>query len=151
LTVSCLQVFSKLANQTQIVALKEEENGFTIIEIIAALFLISLLVLWVDSVFIAAVKWELYSRQDTMACNYGSEVLENLRSETSKLDVSNQGQSISELFPEIITPENGMNAIIEQMEPWPGYPHLYTVVVNVIQCVGSNCRCWQFATVIRKQ
>lgn len=129
----------------------EEEKGFSLVEVIAALLVVSLLVVLVDDAFVAPSRWTSSANQETMACNLGNSGLEILRSDTTKLDEANQGRSFDDLFPEIGIPDYEMSGEIVQLQSWPDHPFLYTVVVRIIPSEGNDDKCWEFGTVIRKQ
>lgn len=130
---------------------KTMDEGFSLIEVMAAMLILSLLFISVNTSFVLPIKWGAHSRQETIACNLGNIVLEKFRFDTTKLDESNEGQTLSVMFPEIDTVGLEMDGEIVQMESWPDYPLLYTVVVRVFEVEGIDSKCWEFGTVIRKR
>lgn len=130
---------------------KPNENGLTLIEVLASLLILGLLAVSVTSIFIPASTWIYKARTETTASNYAFSILETFRADRSKLDSSHTGKSAQNIFPESGFPWAGMSDEINRMEPQaPPYEHLYDITVTVSWIEGNTVRHVQMSTIMRK-
>ncbi|MDD4170614.1 MAG: prepilin-type N-terminal cleavage/methylation domain-containing protein [Syntrophomonas sp.] len=131
-------------------AQKNNEIGQTLIEILAALVLLSLLAGSILAVFSPVAHWMTEARQQTTAVNYAASILESLRSEPEKLDESNAGKSAQELGLSCASLSPDLTNEITRLEPLAAYPNLYDVMVTVEWAQGGENISLQLSTIIRR-
>jgi len=127
------------------------EKGFTLIEVLTALLLLSWLAVSIPAIFGPVATWVCKARTETTAVNYAASVLEELRSEPGKIDELNTGKTAEELSIGCGSPYQGMTSQITRMQPQQLMPNLYDVMVTVTWSEGGQPHNLQLRTVIRKE
>ena len=127
------------------------EKGFTLIEVLTALLLLSWLAVSIPVIFGPVSIWVCKARTETTAVNYAASVLEELRSEPGKIDKLNSGKTAEELSLGCGSSYLGMTSQITRMQPQQLMPNLYDVMVTVTWSQGGQPHNLQLMTVIRKE
>lgn len=127
------------------------QSGLTLIEVLAALLLLSLVSLSIPAIFGPAAQWISKARLETTAVNYAASILDELRSERGKINEFNNGKTAEELDLVCESPYPGMTGQITQMQPQASLPNLYDVRVTVSWSQGGQTHNLQLSTVIRKE
>lgn len=134
-----------------IVEIYKNETGLTLIEVLASLVLLSLITVGITAIFTPAASWISKARWETAASNYAVAVLEELRSDRSKIVEGNSGKTAQELFPASGYPWAGMSDTITRLEHQdPPYNNLYDITVTITWREGTRPRSLQISTIIRK-
>lgn len=134
-----------------IIRIKNDEFGLTLIEVLASLVLLSLMSVSILAIFTPASSWISKARRETTASNYASSILEDLRSDRSKIDNNNAGKTAQDLFPAYGYPWAGMTDSITRLERQnPPYNNLYDITVTVSWLEGTETRSLQISTMIKK-
>ncbi|MDD4802183.1 MAG: hypothetical protein PHF24_04490 [Syntrophomonas sp.] len=137
---------------TMISRIIKNERGLALLEVLAAMVLISLLTICIMSSFCSSANWVSKARHESAASSYAASILENLRAERSKINNSNAGQTAQELLPGCGYPWMGMTDKINRMQSRPApYNHLYDITVTVYWREGVNMESRQLSTIIRKE
>jgi len=127
------------------------QKGTTLIEVLTALLLLSLVSVSIPAIFGPAAQWIHKARVETTAVNYAASLLDELRSEPGKIDESNTGKTAEELSLVCASPYPGMTNLISRMQPQQSMPFLYDVMVTVSWSQGGQPHNLQLCTVIRKE
>ena len=127
------------------------EKGFTLIEVLTALLLLSWLAVSIPAIFGPVALWVCNARTETTAINYAASVLEELRSEPGRIDKLNTGKTAEELSLSCGSPYLGMTSQLTRMQPRQLMPNLYDVMVTVSWSQGGQPHTLQLGTVIRKE
>jgi prepilin-type N-terminal cleavage/methylation domain-containing protein len=129
---------------------KYDQQGLSLIEVLASLVLLSLLAFSMLAIFSPVARWINAARHETTAVHYAAAILENLRSEREKIDPVNAGQTAQEIGLASVCPANGMVAEISLIQAQAAYPNLYDVQVTVTWTEGTVTQSLSLSTVIRK-
>jgi prepilin-type N-terminal cleavage/methylation domain-containing protein len=130
---------------------KYDQKGLSLIEVLAALLLLSLLAVSIPAIFGPAATWVYKARTETAAVNYAASLLEELRSEPEKIDELNTGKTAEEVSLLTESPYPGMISQITRMQPQQTMPNLYDVMVTITWSQGGQPYNLQLSTVIRKE
>lgn len=127
------------------------QKGLTLIEVLTALLLLSLVSLSIPAIFSPAAQWINKARIETWAVNYAASLLDELRCEPEKIDEVNCGKTAAELSLVCASPCPGMTGQISRMQPLPYAPLLYDIMVTVTWTQGGQMHTLNLSTVIRKE
>jgi Tfp pilus assembly protein PilV len=127
------------------------ENGSSLIEVLAALVLLSLVGFSLLVIFAPVACWIGEARHETSAAFYAAAILENLRSEREKVDPSNAGKTAQQLALAAVAAEPGLENVISRMEPRDTWSNLYDVTVTISWVAGVEVRSLNLSTIIRSK
>jgi len=127
------------------------EQGLTLIEVLASLVLLSLLTVSILGIFTSTAKWVAKARQETTASNYASAVLEDLRLQRQIINNDNEGLLAEELLPGYGYPWEGMDARITTMEDLNPLHNLYNITVTIFRSGDTQSPILQMSTIMRKE
>lgn len=123
------------------------ETGMTLLEVLVALVLLSLLASTVLAIFTPTTIWIKKARDETIAANYAFAILESLRADRGKLNgVINVDELIEEKPPY-------MEANIIRESGVDGFTNLYkvTVIVKRTEDAPETLPLLRMGTIIRKE
>ncbi|PKM78582.1 MAG: hypothetical protein CVU90_00875 [Firmicutes bacterium HGW-Firmicutes-15] len=127
------------------------ETGLTLIEVLASLVLLSLMIVSILAGFTPAASWISKARRETTASNYATAILEDLRSDRSKIDNSNAGKTAQDLFPSYGYPWAGMKDKVTRLERQNApFNNLYDITVTISWLEGNETRSLKMSTMIKK-
>ncbi|MCX5780430.1 MAG: hypothetical protein NTV45_06355 [Firmicutes bacterium] len=129
---------------------KSNQQGLSLIEVLASLVQLSLLAFIILAIFSPAARWIAAARQETTAVYFAAGILENLRSEPGRLDPVHTGQTAQEMGLAVGYPGCGMMDEISRMQAQAAYPNLYDVTVTIAWPRGTETQSISLSTVIRK-
>lgn len=128
-----------------------DQKGLTLIEVLTALLLLSLVSVGIPAIFGPPAQWINKARLESTAVNYAASLLDELRSERGKIDELNTGKTAEDLSLVSESPYPGMTSQITRMQPQQSMPNLYDVMVTVTWFQGGQAHNLQLSTVIRKE
>jgi prepilin-type N-terminal cleavage/methylation domain-containing protein len=128
-----------------------DQKGLTLIEVLTALLLISLLAVSIPGIFGPVAIWTCKARSETSAVNYAASLLDELRLESEKIDEGNTGKTAEELHLVCTSSYPGMTGTITRMQPQQSMPNLYDVVVTISWFQAGQPQNLQLVTLIRKE
>lgn len=129
----------------------DNEKGLTLVEVLAALLLLSCLAFSIPAIFGPVATWIAKARMETAAVNYAASMLEELRFEPEKLSRLNSGKTAEELGFGCDVPYTGMIGRISRMEPNSALPGLFEVTATVDWTQAGQPQSMQLVTLIRKE
>lgn len=129
---------------------KDTQTGLTLIEVLAALLLLSLISASIPVIFGTAARWISQARMETTAVAYGVSILDNLRAEREKLDQTNTGKTAEKLYLGGASPYPGITGEITKMQPQLSFPNLYEVTLTITWFQSEQTHNLVLSTVIRK-
>jgi len=130
---------------------RHNQKGLTLIEVLTALLLLSLLAVSIPGIFGPVATWTCKARSETTGVNYAASLLDELRLQPDKIDELNIGKTAEELGLVCDSSYPGMTSQITRMQPQPSMPNLYDVMVTVTWLEGGQPHNLQLATLIRKE
>jgi prepilin-type N-terminal cleavage/methylation domain-containing protein len=131
---------------------KNNYQGMTLIEVLAALILLSILAVTLVGIFTPTASWIYGARKETTACNYAAAVLEDLRSNRAVLasGVTRQTPSSLSLDETEYKPADcpTMQAYIS-MSSRTESTAIFDIAVTVEWTEGSQTRSMKLMTIMR--
>ncbi|MEA4923980.1 MAG: prepilin-type N-terminal cleavage/methylation domain-containing protein [Syntrophomonadaceae bacterium] len=130
---------------------RNNQKGLTLVEILAALLLLSWLAFSITAIFGPAATWIAKARLETTAVSFAASMLEELRAEPEKISPLDSAKTAGEMGLDCESPSAAMCGQIARMQPQPSLPGLYEVTATVEWYQAGQPQSLQMVTLIRKE
>lgn len=130
--------------------IRKNQKGFTLIEVLTALLILTLLAISIPAILGPVATWICKARIETTAINYGASLLDELRSKPEKVNSLNAGKTAEEIGLVCESPVPGMTGQISYVQPRPSLPNLYEIILTITYSQAGQPGNLQLVTLIRK-